>query len=43
VRKYVEETRTHILPFAEQVNADMFKELSDLVVSRGRYADGAQH
>jgi GTP pyrophosphokinase len=36
VKKYVEETRTYILPFAEQVNPDMFKELSDLVVSRAR-------
>ena len=36
VKKYVEETRAYILPFAEQVNADMFKELSDLIVSRAR-------
>jgi (p)ppGpp synthase/HD superfamily hydrolase len=36
VKKYVEETRAYILPFAEQVNPDMFKELSDLVVSRAR-------
>ncbi len=35
VTRYVEETRTHILPYAEQVNADMFRELSDLVKSRG--------
>ena len=35
VRRYVEETSTHILPYAEQVNADMFRELSDLVRSRG--------
>ena len=43
VKKYVEETRTYILPFAEQVNPDMFKELSDLVVSRARHADDLQH
>ena len=36
VRRYVEETRTYILPFAEPVNADMFRELSDLVESRQR-------
>jgi (p)ppGpp synthase/HD superfamily hydrolase len=36
VKKYVEQTRAYILPFAEQVNPDMFKELSDLVVSRAR-------
>jgi GTP pyrophosphokinase len=34
VRKYIEETKTCILPYAEQVNADMFRELSDLVSSR---------
>ena len=36
VTKYLHETRTSILPHAEQVNADMFKELSDLVESRER-------
>ena len=36
VTKYLHETRTCILPHAEQVNADMFKELSDLVESRER-------
>ena len=34
VRKYVRETRASILPFAEQVNPDMFRELSDLVENR---------
>ena len=34
--KYLHETRTCILPHAEQVNPDMFKELSDLVESRER-------
>jgi GTP pyrophosphokinase len=36
VKKYVHETRTYILPYAEAVNANMFRELSDLVVSRSR-------
>jgi hypothetical protein len=30
----VAETRACILPYAEQVNADMFRELSDLADSR---------
>jgi GTP pyrophosphokinase len=34
VRRYIEETKACILPYAEQVNADMFRELSDLVSSR---------
>ncbi len=34
IRKYLEETRLYILPYAEQINADMFRELSDLVADR---------
>lgn len=34
VRRYVEETQACILPYAEQVNPDMCRELSDLVESR---------
>ena len=34
VRRYVQQTRDHILPYARSVNPDMFKELSDLVESR---------
>jgi GTP pyrophosphokinase len=34
VRKYLQETRTCILPYAQQVNPNMFRELSDLVSSR---------
>jgi GTP pyrophosphokinase len=34
VRKYLRETRACILPYAEQVNPNMFRELSDLVESR---------
>jgi (p)ppGpp synthase/HD superfamily hydrolase len=34
VRRYLQETRTYILPHAEQVNPDMFRELSHLVESR---------
>jgi GTP pyrophosphokinase len=36
VERYVEETRTCILPYAEAINRDMFIELSDLVASRER-------
>jgi GTP pyrophosphokinase len=34
VGKYLLETRTCILPYAEQVNPNMFRELSDLVENR---------
>jgi GTP pyrophosphokinase len=34
VRKYLKETRECILPHAEQVNPNMFRELSDLVENR---------
>ena len=34
VRRYLQETRDYVLPFAEAVNADMFRELSDLVANR---------
>ena len=34
VSRYIRETRTCILPFAEAINPDMFRELSDLVASR---------
>jgi (p)ppGpp synthase/HD superfamily hydrolase len=36
VRRYVQETRQNILPYAKAVNPDMFTELSDLVDSRSR-------
>lgn len=36
VTKYLDETRRYILPYAASVNPDMFRELSDLVDSRGR-------
>jgi GTP pyrophosphokinase len=36
VARYLEETRTYILPCAEAINPDMFRELSDLVASRER-------
>jgi len=39
VRKYLRETREYILPHAEQVSADMFRELSDLVASRERLVE----
>jgi (p)ppGpp synthase/HD superfamily hydrolase len=34
VRRYLAETRACILPYAQQVSEDMFRELSDLVASR---------
>jgi GTP pyrophosphokinase len=36
VKRYVHETKTFILPHAEWINPDMFKELSDLIASRAR-------
>ncbi len=36
VKKYVQETQNYILPYAESVNTDMFRELSDLVASRSK-------
>ncbi len=36
VKKYVKETQNCILPYAESVNTDMFRELSDLVASRSK-------
>ena len=34
IDKYLEETRRYILPYAERINADMFRELTDLVSDR---------
>jgi (p)ppGpp synthase/HD superfamily hydrolase len=34
VKRYLRETREFVLPHAKQVNADMFRELSDLVDDR---------
>jgi GTP pyrophosphokinase len=34
VKRYLDETRAYVLPYAQQVNPDMFRELSDLIVSR---------
>jgi GTP pyrophosphokinase len=34
VRRYLDETRACILPYAAEINPDMFRELSDLVISR---------
>ena len=40
VRKYLDETRTHVLPYVERINPDMFREMSDLLNSRERgYAE----
>jgi len=34
VERYIDETRAHILPYAEAISADMHRELRDLVESR---------
>ena len=34
VRRYLAETRDYILAYAQSINADMFRELSDLVADR---------
>ncbi|MCU1265751.1 MAG: hypothetical protein JWM21_2069 [Acidobacteria bacterium] len=34
VKRYLRETKDHILPYAEKINPDMFRELSDLVANR---------
>lgn len=36
VKRYLEETREYLLPYAQQVNPDMFRELSDLIENRER-------
>lgn len=36
VKRYLRETRACILPYAAQVNPDMFRELSDLVENRAQ-------
>jgi GTP pyrophosphokinase len=41
VRRYLEETRTYILPRAEAVNPNMYRELSDLVASRSQQFNAA--
>ncbi|HSC28787.1 MAG TPA: hypothetical protein VLD67_16035 [Vicinamibacterales bacterium] len=43
VRRYVEETRTCILPYAGAINPDMYRELSDLVASRERLLPAHRH
>jgi (p)ppGpp synthase/HD superfamily hydrolase len=37
VERYLKETRAWILPYAEQVDPNMFRELSDLVENRERW------
>ena len=34
VRKFLEETRKYVLPYAPEINPDMFREMSDLVADR---------
>lgn len=38
VNRYLQETRGYILPYAEAINANMFRELSDLVASRSQHS-----
>ena len=37
VKRYLAETRNCILPYAEGINANMFRELSDLVETGERW------
>jgi len=39
VERYIKETETYILPIAQEVNHDMFRELTDLVASRRKYVN----
>jgi (p)ppGpp synthase/HD superfamily hydrolase len=34
VKRFLQETRDHVLPHAERINPDMFRELSDLIENR---------
>lgn len=37
IKKYLQETKDYILPHAEKINPDMFRELSDLVKNREQF------
>ena len=37
ISDYLDQTEKWVLPMAEQVNQDMYRELSDLIVSRRKY------
>ena len=37
ISNYLDETRKYILPYAQQINSDMFRELSDLVADREQW------
>jgi (p)ppGpp synthase/HD superfamily hydrolase len=41
VKRYLVETRAFILPYAESVNRNMFRELSDLLANREQMLKGA--
>jgi (p)ppGpp synthase/HD superfamily hydrolase len=34
IRRYLEETKSYVLPYAQQINPDMYREMSDLVEDR---------
>ncbi len=38
INEYLDQTEKWVLPMAQQVNQDMFRELSDLIISRRKYA-----
>jgi hypothetical protein len=40
VKRYLVETRAFILPYAEAVNPNMFRELSDLLDNRQQMLEG---
>lgn len=42
VRRYLDETRACILPYAAAINPDMFRELTDLVENRERWLTPAE-
>jgi (p)ppGpp synthase/HD superfamily hydrolase len=39
VRRYLDETRRYVLPYAAAVNQDMAKELADLIENRERFLE----
>lgn len=40
IRKYLDDTEKYIIPMAEEVNKDMYNELTDLVARRRVYLEG---
>ncbi len=42
IRKYLDETKQYILPYAQRINEDMYCELSDLVADREQWLNKMQ-